>query len=139
MQKPNTAPNNRTEQSSTIYRLSENPYIAKHFSLREFQCSDGTPILLLDHVLVDWLDYLRDEFGPVRVNSGYRTHCYNEKIGGASDSRHLYGLAADVVAVKEKPETVANWAEEHNFGGIGRYHRFTHLDVWSENRRWDNR
>jgi hypothetical protein len=43
------------------------------------------------------LDPLRDAIGqPVKVNSGYRAPAVNKKIGGASDSQHLHGMAADI-------------------------------------------
>jgi len=138
MDKPTRKPQNRTETDPNVHRVG-GKLDAKYFNTHEFACNDGTPIFLIDRVLLFWLDYLRDQIGPIRINSGFRTACYNEKIGGADQSRHRYGLAADVVAMNEKPEKVAEWAESQDFGGIGRYSRFTHLDVWSENRRWDNR
>ena len=30
------------------------------------------------------------------VNSAYRTESYNAKVNGASRSKHLYGMAADI-------------------------------------------
>jgi len=44
------------------------------------------------------LQPLRDKLGcPVLVTSGYRCRLLNEKIGGAKNSQHLYGQAADIV------------------------------------------
>ena len=34
---------------------------------------------------------------PVRVSSGYRSYKLNNKVGGARDSNHLMGSAADIV------------------------------------------
>ena len=34
---------------------------------------------------------------PVRVSSGYRSYKLNNKVGGARDSNHLIGCAADIV------------------------------------------
>ncbi len=42
------------------------------------------------------LQPLRNKFGPVVVSSGYRSQLVNNKVGGASNSDHLYGCAADI-------------------------------------------
>ena len=41
------------------------------------------------------LDRLREKWGPIQVNSGYRTRAHNELVGGKPNSSHLRGLAAD--------------------------------------------
>lgn len=47
--------------------------------------------------LVNALDVIRERVGqPLRIVSGYRPPHYNRMIGGASDSRHMYGDAADL-------------------------------------------
>ncbi len=49
--------------------------------------------LLIDNVL----DPMREEYGkPVRVTSGYRSPEYNKRIGGATNSQHTKGQAADL-------------------------------------------
>lgn len=46
------------------------------------------------------LQPLRDHLGrPVVVTSGYRCGLLNTAIGGATRSQHLYGEAADIIAV----------------------------------------
>jgi len=43
------------------------------------------------------LQPVRDYFDrPVTINSGYRNHILNKKIGGALSSQHVLGEAADV-------------------------------------------
>ncbi len=45
-----------------------------------------------------YLDRVREEYGhPIRVNSGFRSKAVNEKVGGAKNSAHMEGLAADIV------------------------------------------
>ena len=49
-------------------------------------------------LLARYLDRIREDYGkPVRVNSGFRSEAVNEKVGGARNSAHLKGLAADIV------------------------------------------
>ncbi len=43
------------------------------------------------------LQPLRDKVGPVQITSGYRCEALNKAVGGAENSAHLYGLAADIV------------------------------------------
>ncbi len=45
------------------------------------------------------LDPLRELYGkPIKVNSGYRSKLVNAAVGGAKNSDHLYGFAADITA-----------------------------------------
>nr|MCR4818395.1 hypothetical protein [Fretibacterium sp.] len=44
-----------------------------------------------------WLDMFRAAWGgPVRINSGFRCPAHNAEAGGAKQSRHLLGCAADI-------------------------------------------
>jgi hypothetical protein len=42
------------------------------------------------------LQPVRDKWGPVVVNSGYRSQAVNTAIGGSSTSQHCKGEAADI-------------------------------------------
>jgi len=42
------------------------------------------------------LQPIRDKWGPVVVNSGYRSQAVNTAIGGSSTSQHCKGEAADI-------------------------------------------
>ena len=52
------------------------------------------------HVLVDQLlDPIREAWGePIVVSSGYRCPELNTLVGGAKNSHHLLGCAADIIA-----------------------------------------
>lgn len=126
-----------------VYALSEHGPehpVSTHFTLVEFACKDGSDVVLVHPALARGLDDLRRDTGsPVVLTNSYRTFSHNAKVGGAKRSKHLYGLAADVVSLVWTPEEVAEWAEGKGFGGIGRYNTFTHLDVYGQGRRWDVR
>jgi len=125
------------------YRLSD------HFIIGEMASRDGNDLLLVHPALIEGLELLRNRLGsPLHINSAFRTKSHNEAIQIASDpkyvpgssrSRHLYGLAADVVCRNVKPDDVARIANEMGFGGVGSYNSFTHIDVSRASRRWDNR
>lgn len=51
----------------------------------------------LEQLIVNILDPLREEYGkPIMVNSGYRCPELNKAVGGAKNSHHLTGYAADI-------------------------------------------
>ena len=117
-------------------------YLSDNFKVKEFACNDGSDTVLISDELVDLLQKIRDHFGvAVTINSGYRTSTYNKKVGGATNSQHVKGTAADIVAKGVDPLTVAQYAEYlmPNSGGIGVYQTFTHVDVRTSRSRWDNR
>lgn len=84
---------------------------APNFRWREFTKSSTAERLHLDNVPADnspvWgnMEYLarhmlqpmRDEFGAIRINSGYRGPALNKAVGGSATSFHSYGMAADIV------------------------------------------
>ena len=75
----------------------------KNFTLHEFKCKCGQcciPAEAKDNimVLVDRvLDPARQKLGrPIHVNSGYRCEAHNRQVGGAPNSQHTKGEAADL-------------------------------------------
>lgn len=62
---------------------------------------DNTPsravVEALEALVYNVLDPLREAYGkPIRVNSGYRSPRLNLVVGGAANSQHLRGEAADI-------------------------------------------
>lgn len=70
----------------------------QYFALREFFCKCcGASNMSLPFVRK--LDDARAIAGvPFVITSGYRCAAHNAKEGGAKNSAHLYGLAADISA-----------------------------------------
>lgn len=52
------------------------------------------------YLIVFVLQPLRDKFGSIKINSGYRCKRLNTLVKGAVNSNHLYGCAADIVPLK---------------------------------------
>lgn len=87
--------------------------ISEHFSLKEMvesqtarrlkiyeQFNPPADVLanlkaLADHIL----EPLREHTGPIKVNSGYRSPKTNKAVGGAKNSQHLTGEAADIEGI----------------------------------------
>ena len=68
---------------------------SKHFYYREF-ASKGNGWIKLSAELVRGLEALRKIQGPISIASGYRDPAHNRRVGGASQSRHMAGDAADI-------------------------------------------
>ena len=84
-----------------------NGYLTKNFSYQEMIKSSTAQRMGVsneatrEHVinLVNLCNYIlepvRDEFGPIRINSGYRAPALNSRVGGSKTSQHCNGEAAD--------------------------------------------
>jgi len=122
-------------------RLTEN------FSLSEFDSNDGSKapesvIYQLEKVAQN-LQVLRAYLGkPIKINSGYRSPEHNVKIGGAKNSQHVLGNAADIVVDGYTPRQVFDAIEllqgrgEMAIGGLHAYDTFVHYDIRGHFARW---
>jgi len=83
------------------------------------------------------LEALRAKGGdkPIGINSGFRSVAYNDCIGGASLSQHLYGTAVDMRVSDGDNRETRDHARHSQFQGIGCYSGFTHnhLDLRLDN------
>lgn len=116
--------------------------LSENFFRYEFRCKCGCGGDTVDVQLVQVLQDLREFFNAsVEVTSGFRCPKYNTQIGGASNSQHKKGKAADIVVEGHTPDEVADVIDMRypNCLGLGRYDTFTHVDVRMGFARWDNR
>ena len=111
----------------------------EYFSVDELKCK-GTDECEMDEGFMKKLEALRYEFNePMIVSSGYRHESYNQVIGGAKNSPHLYGKAVDIVISGKSAYRLMKLSIEHGFTGIGvsqrgpHEKRFLHIDTM-ENR-----
>ncbi len=103
--------------------------LSSHFKVKEFRSKCGSDTILIDSVLVDKLQELRNWAGaPIKINSGYRTPFQNADVGGTSNSYHMKGKAADIVVSGKTPSQVSERAKQE-FKGVIKYNSFTHVDT----------
>lgn len=93
--------------------------LTPHFTLQEFLASqvatrrgiDNTPSAsVLNNLerLANLLEHVRALVGkPIIISSGYRSPKLNAAVGGAPNSAHLSGLAADINAIGLTPLQLA--------------------------------
>lgn len=76
------------------------------------------------------LEAMRKKAGdePIKVNSAFRSESHNENVGGATNSQHMYGIAADIVISNNSVDDVIGLAKTSGYSGIIRYDNFTHVD-----------
>ena len=55
------------------------------------------------------LEPARESLGPLRISSGYRSPALNTAVGGAMDSQHMKGEAADVIPLVSSLATMFIW------------------------------
>jgi uncharacterized protein YcbK (DUF882 family) len=121
--------------------------LSTNFSLSEFASADGTDpsgeVLKNLTELAKNLEVLRKHLGQsIRVTSGFRSKEHNKKIGGALNSFHVLGMAADIQVGKMKPEDVAKAIEllikegKMKEGGLGIYKTWIHYDHRGTKARW---
>lgn len=93
--------------------------LSPHFSLAELVASqvatrkgiDNTPapaIVANLTRLAALLEQVRALVGaPIAISSGYRSPALNKAVGGAANSAHVLGLAADISTTKLAPKALA--------------------------------
>ncbi|KDR94606.1 Peptidase M15 [Peptoclostridium litorale DSM 5388] len=113
-----------------MYMLEKDVKLSANFCVSEFACKGGGGRVLFDMELVRRLQGLRDYFKrPIVITSGYRTRSYNDMVGGAENSQHIYGRAADIKVVGIGSDKIAAAAIRLGFRGVGIYENFVHVDV----------
>ena len=105
--------------------------IMPHFNLMEFQCPCcGT--VKVHRKLAEALQRLRIACKrPVELTSGYRCARHNAEIGGARNSRHLKGLAADIAVPSQLQDVMERLALSCGFTKVIAYpeRSFLHLEL----------
>ena len=93
--------------------------LSPHFSLAELVASQvatrkgidnaPTPAIVTNLTrLAALLEQVRALVGaPIAISSGYRSPALNKAVGGAGNSAHVLGLAADISTAKLTPKALA--------------------------------
>jgi uncharacterized protein YcbK (DUF882 family) len=121
--------------------------LTNNFTLQELnsKCGRDIPNNVLPNIiqLAKNLQVLRDAVGKsISITSGYRSPQHNKKIGGAKDSQHVKGMAADIKVAGMTPKEVALVIEgliesgKMKQGGIGIYASWVHYDICGTKARW---
>lgn len=117
--------------SIITYKRNNASQITPNFRYNEFDCKCGCSQTKHNTELSDKLQILRDYVGkPVIITSPYRCPAHNSKVGGASQSRHMGGNAADFIIENMDVWEIGKICESIGFNGIGVYDGgYVHVDV----------
>ena len=116
--------------------------LSSDFVVKEFACKCGCATVKIDEKLINFVQKIRSHFNqPITINSGYRCSKHNKNVGGASNSKHVYGQAADIIVKNVSPKEVAKYAESIGVLGIGLYDtdkdgHFVHIDTRTTKAFW---
>lgn len=114
----------------------------KYFKRSEFACRCGCGFDTVDAELLAVLTDLRETVGePLVITSGCRCAEHNQKVGGAKNSVHMTGKAADVRFQSNSKTPVSalhqilleKYPDKY---GIASADSFTHIDVRAKKSRW---
>lgn len=95
--------------------------LSKNFALKELTRSstaerlhvDNSPsdihLVNLTHLAINILQPVRDQFGIITINSGYRSPALNVIVSGSKTSQHCYGQAADFESYSTPNPILAKW------------------------------
>lgn len=120
--------------------------LSKNFNRGEFSCKGktckklGCRDIAVDKELLDVLEDIRTTFDqPVTITSGYRCTMHNAAEKGSRKSMHLTGKAADIKVKNVSAQDVQRYLRIQYKGkyGIGSYSSWTHIDVRSDEARWN--
>lgn len=133
-----------TQMAIKTYTKGSSTKLSTNFNSSEFDChgSGCCSSTLVDDKLVTYLQQIREHFGkPVNISSGYRCATHNKNIGGATNSRHSKGQAADIYITGVTPAEIAKYAESIGILGIGLYETnsdgfFVHVDTRETKSFW---
>jgi uncharacterized protein YcbK (DUF882 family) len=119
--------------------------LSPHFKESEFTCHCGCGDSSVSPKLIALLELIRDKSGEkaVTIVSGKRCKKHNEAVGGAKNSQHVLGDAADIRISGIEPRDVGELVRGiharnlAHIGGIGQYKTFVHVDVRDGLARWN--
>lgn len=132
-------------ETAYLSKLGRDYKVSDHFTLGEIASRDGADKVLYSEELLAKLEETRAYGGfTVSVNSFYRSPEHNESVGGASNSSHTRGLAADVVFKKDgrtvNAELICCLCQSLGFDGVAYISpSAVHLDMAGRTYRGDER
>lgn len=121
-----------------FFYLSE--FCRSEYAARRGIIIDPQPHIIenLRALVINVLDPLRSEIGPIHVSSGYRPIIVNQGIGGSRTSQHVLGQAADIqsdhMSVRQVFDTIRRMQLPYD-QIIEEFGQWTHVSYGPRHRR----
>jgi len=134
----------KREKKENNIKAEHKLMLGRYFSIDEFLCkkclSEGRRDFALMYAtqyrrnlesLALKLNTIRHRLGfPLIISSGIRCRQHNKEVGGAENSAHVSGLAADIVAAQAHTRyLIVKEALKQGICRIGVYTNHVHLDI----------
>ena len=105
--------------------------MAKYFKREEFACKCGCGTNEIVDQFIEQLDDARAIAGvPFHITSGYRCPDHNKSVGGASESAHTSGMAADIAVTDSRTRfLILSGLIQAGFNRLGIAKTFIHADM----------
>lgn len=94
----------------TLYELTRSGWALRH---GESNHPADAHVEALKALCREVLQPIRNFWGPVHINSGYRSPAVNKGIGGSPSSQHMRGEAADIEVYGVSNLDVARWIRDN--------------------------
>ena len=125
--------------------LEDPIYPGSNFYWSEFSKNGSRPPETKEQVdnaicVAELLDKIRDHFGakPIIITSWFRPYAVNKAVGGAANSQHLNGGAADFYINGVSEQEVYDYIDPWHGGGLAIKHgSFCHIDCRNYRARWN--
>ncbi len=118
-------------------------YVTEHFRFERCKCPCCDVLKPIPRFFehMEKLEQMRQKLGfAMIINSGYRCPNHNEEVGGSEGSQHMI-YATDVrpswgTGFAKRLMSMYRVALIDEWGGIGYYKSFVHIDLRPEEARW---
>ena len=122
--------------TKALFGVLDPDWSTTHFNWDEFASRNGfmgglTPNVQSNVLLLMFkLEAVRFKAGqhPLIPTSGFRDEYHNSNVGGARNSQHQYGIAADIYVPGLSPIQLAGICKSSGFSGVKAYSGHVHVD-----------
>ncbi len=111
-----------------LLKTDKTVQLSQNLQLSEFAASHKGRWAVIQPHLIETLQSIRNELGPLVIESGYRSPQYNRSVGGAAHSRHQYGDAVDIWAMDASLWDVKDACVAHDATYVEIYKGHVHCD-----------
>lgn len=130
------------DYAAPLIRVDSDQPLSEHFNLFDFlpTAERHRTFARVHPDLVEALEAIRAQVGPLSICSAYRPPTFNRELGEPANSTHIDGLAADIFAEGVDVAELHRVADEviGSRGGVGLYTSmgFVHVDLRGFEARW---
>jgi zinc D-Ala-D-Ala carboxypeptidase len=109
--------------------MSVREKLTENFYRDEFECNCGCGFDDINLDLINRIQKVREEYGPINISSGCRCESWNKEVNGSVGSSHLKGYALDILCGNSRDRYRLLLKLNLFFDRIGVQREFIHVDT----------